>query len=134
MFTLSRNFGIPGSGQNKDGVISMSFREAFPLPPDCALREDFPDGVVYVQTVGSEAYDGPTHVDLYGESWQATPRVPRLHLTLDAGSEAAGKVESALRKAHEQGEGCSDEDYVCIALDSLGVIARRHGEREAASV
>ena len=106
----------------------MSFRESFSLPPDCALREDFPDGEVYVQTVGSESHTGPTHVDLYDKPWEEVPRVPAVHLQLDSGPNAAYVVEAALREAHEADSCFSDGDYGCIALDSLGAIAKRHRE------
>lgn len=108
----------------------MSFRESFTLPPDCALREDFPDGKLYVQTVGSESHTGPTHVALYDKPWEEVPRVPALHLKVDAGPHAAYLVETALHEAHK--DGICEGDYGCIALDSLGVIVRRH--REAAHV
>lgn len=104
----------------------MSFREACILPPDCALRSEFPGGEVHVKLVGSESHQGPTHVDLYAESWEAVPQVPHLHLRMAGGPAAAQAVESALREAHEADSCFSDADYGCIALDSLGVAIRRH--------
>lgn len=105
----------------------MSFRESLSLPPDCALRGDFPDGELFVQTVGSESPAGPTHVDLYDTSWETVPRVPVVHLKMDIGPHAACEVEAALREAHK--DGICEGDYGCIALDSLRVVARRHQER-----
>lgn len=107
----------------------MSFRESFPLPPDCAMRRDFPGGDVFVQTVGSESHTGPTHVDLYAEPWEQVPRVPTLHLKLDSGSNAAFQVEGALREAHKEVDCYSDAEYGCIALDSLGAIIKHHREQ-----
>ncbi len=109
----------------------MSFRESIPLPPDCALRKDFPEGEVYVQTVGSESHTGPTQVDLYETPWEEVPRVPVVHLKVEAGPQTAHAIEAALREAHEADSCFSDGDYGCIALDSLGVIARRHRETTA---
>ncbi len=108
----------------------MSSRESFIVPPDCALRRDFPEGVVHAQMVGSESYDGPSYVDLYAESWEAVPRTPRLHLQIDSGASASSVVEAALREAHRDDKCLSDGDYGCIALDSLSITVRHHQKGE----
>jgi hypothetical protein len=104
----------------------MGFRESLSLSPDCSLRKEFPDGEVYVQMSGVEDYDGPAHVNLYAEGWETVPRVPRMHLTVPMGTSAEHHVEMALKAEHA--DQLSDGDCRCIALDSLGVVARTHAQ------
>ena len=99
-------------------------REALSLPPDCALRKDFPSGEVYVQMSGVEDHAGPAHVSLYDRPWEEVPRVPVAHVKVPMGGMAEHEVRSALRAEHD--DYLSDSDYGCIALDSLGAVVRTH--------
>lgn len=103
----------------------MSFRESLPLPPECSLRKDFPDGEVYVQMSGVEGPDGPAHVSLYDKPWEETPRTPVMHLKAPHGTTAEHHIETALRVEHADAP-LADGACVCIALDALGIVARRH--------
>ncbi len=107
----------------------MGFRESLSLPPDCSLRKDFPSGEVYVQMSGVESYEGPAHVSLYDTPWETVPRTPVMHLKVPMGTSADQHIEAALRKEHD--DMLSDTDCGCVALDSLGVIARRHRQEVA---
>ena len=102
----------------------MSSREALSLPPDCALRRDFPDGEVFVQMSGVESHEGPAHVTLYDTPWEKVPRVPIAHVTVPMGNMAEHEVRGALGAEHD--DGLTDGDYGCIALDSLGAVIKTH--------
>lgn len=101
-------------------------REALSLPPDCALRKDFPGGEVYVQMSGVENYEGSAHVSLYDTPWESVPRTPTMHLKLPMGTSAEYYVRAALKAEHD--DILSESECGCIALDSLRAIARRHQE------
>lgn len=102
----------------------MSSREVLSLPPDCALRKDFPGGEVYVQMSGVEDHGGPAHISLYDTPWEEVPRVPVAHLKVPMGGMADHEVRNALRVEHD--DRLSESDYGCIALDSLGAVIRTH--------
>jgi hypothetical protein len=80
---------------------------------------------------GVESHEGPAHVSLYDKPWEETPRVPVMHLTAPMGTSADHHIEAALKVEHND---MSDGDYGCIALDSLGIIVRRHQELVRAAV
>lgn len=108
----------------------MGFREALSLPPDCSLNKEFPEGKVYVQMSGVESYEGPAHVSLYDQPWEQVPRTPVMHLQAPMGTSADHEIRMALGAEHN--DTLSDGDCGCIALDSLGVIARLHRETAVA--
>jgi hypothetical protein len=102
----------------------MNSREALSLPPDCALRQDFPSGEVYVQMSGVESHTGPAHVSLYDTPWEEVPRVPVAHVKVPMGGMADHEIRRALGAEHD--DHLSDSEYGCIALDSLGAVVRTH--------
>jgi hypothetical protein len=75
---------------------------------------------------GLESPDGPAHLSLYDKPWEETPRVPVMHLKAPMGGSAEHQIEAALKVEHD--DRLNDGDYGCIALDSLGIVARRHNQ------